>query len=80
VVIYPKVMGGDSGKNILGTIAMIALSVVSAGIVGSGWAAMGIKAGTFAAYAASAAVMFIGGHTGITEEGKRLCGGVSAGS
>ena len=60
-VIYPKVMGGDSGKNILGTIAMIALSVVSAGIVGSGWAAMGIKAGTFAAYAASAAVMFIGG-------------------
>ena len=61
VVIYPKVMGGDSGKNILGTIAMIALSVVSAGIVGSGWAAMGIKAGTFAAYAASAAVMFIGG-------------------
>ena len=60
MVIYPKVMGGRGGK-ILGAIAMIALSVVSGGIAANGWAAVGIKGGTFAAFAASAAVMFVGG-------------------
>ena len=63
VVIYPKVMGGDSGKNILGTIAMIALSVFSGGIAGGLWAKAGsfFAKGALGAVMASAAVMFIGG-------------------
>ena len=63
VVIYPKVMGGDSGKNILGTIAMIALSVYAGGIAGGLWAKGGsfFAKGALGAVMASAAVMFVGG-------------------
>ena len=62
VVIYPVVAkGGKGGKGILGIIAAVALSVVSFGIASGGWlAGIGIKAGTFAAYAAATAVMFLG--------------------
>lgn len=62
VVIYPVVAkGGKGGKGILGIIAAVALSVVSFGVASGGWlAGIGIKAGTFAAYAAATAVMFLG--------------------
>ena len=62
VVIYPEIAGGG-GRKILGTIAMIALSVYTGGIANGAWA----KAGTFfakgalGAILASAAVTFIGG-------------------
>lgn len=63
VVIYPVVAkgGGKGGKSILGIVAAIALSVVSYGIASGGLlAGIGIQAGTFAAYAAATAVMFLG--------------------
>ena len=62
IVIYPVIeKGGKGGKGILGIIAAVALSVVSFGIASGGWlAGIGIKAGTFAAYAAATAVMFLG--------------------
>ena len=64
VVIYPAVEKGDKGgKGILGIIAAIALSVVSFGIASGGWLAglgTAFKAGMWGAYAAAAAVMFIG--------------------
>ena len=62
IVIYPVIeKGGKGGKGILGIVAAIALSVVSFGIASGGWlAGIGIKAGTFAAYAAATAVMFLG--------------------
>lgn len=63
VVIYSVVAkgGGKGGKGILGIVAAIALSVVSFGIASGGWlAGIGIQAGTFAAYAAATAVMFLG--------------------
>ncbi len=65
VVIYPSVEGGGDkgGKGILGIVAAIALSVVSFGIASSGWLAglgTAFKAGMWGAYAAAAAVMFIG--------------------
>ena len=62
VVVYPKVMGGG-GRKILGTIAMIALSVYSGGIAGGAWAKAGsfFAKGALGAVLASAAVMFVGG-------------------
>lgn len=64
VVIYPAVeKGGKSGKSILGIVAAIALSVVSFGIASGGWLAglgTAFKAGMWGAYAAAAAVMFVG--------------------
>lgn len=62
VAIYPKVMGGG-GRKILGTIAMIALSVYSGGIAGGAWAKAGafFAKGALGAVLASAAVMFVGG-------------------
>lgn len=64
VVIYPAIeKGGKGGKGILGIIAAIALSVVSFGIAGGGWLASAGKifaAGQWGAYAAAAAVMFLG--------------------
>lgn len=64
VVIYPAVEKGDKGgKGILGIIAAIALSVVSFGIASGGWLAglgKAFGAGMWGAYAAAAAVMFIG--------------------
>ena len=62
VVVYPKVMGGG-GRKILGTIAMIALSVYSGGIAGGAWAKAGafFAKGALGAVLASTAVMFVGG-------------------
>ena len=64
VVIYPIIEKGKDGKGILGIIAAIALSVVSFGIASGGWlAGLGkavFAAGHWGAYAAAAAVMFIG--------------------
>ena len=65
VVIYPAIQKGDKGgKGILGIIAAIALSVVSFGIASGGWLAglgkAAFAAGHWGAYAAAAAVMFIG--------------------
>lgn len=59
VVICP-VVGKGGGKNIFALVLSIAFSVAAGAIIGSGWAAVGIKAGTFTAYATAAAVMFLG--------------------
>lgn len=62
VVIYPEIAGGG-GRKILGTIAMIALSVYTGGIASGAWAKAGsfFAKGALGAILASAAVTFIGG-------------------
>ena len=74
VVVCPVV--GKGGKNILALVLSIAVSVAAGAIIGSGWAAVGIKAGTFAAYATAAAVMFLGN----TLIGRMTAQGVDTGS
>ncbi len=65
IVLYPAVeKGGKGGKGILSIVAAIALSVVSFGIASGGWLAglgkAAFAAGHWGAYAAAAAVMFLG--------------------
>jgi predicted phage tail protein len=59
IVITPHIAGGGL-KSILGSIAMIALSVYTGGIVGGAWGGI-FKAGHLITYLAAGAVMYLGG-------------------
>lgn len=66
IIVTPHI-AGKGVKNVLGLVAMVALSVYSAGIAGGAWGTFAttgshfLAAGTFSAYLASGAVMFLGG-------------------
>ncbi len=66
IIVTPHI-AGKGVKQVLGLVAMVALSVYSAGIAGGAWGTFAttgshfLAAGTFSAYLASGAVMFLGG-------------------
>ena len=66
IIVTPHI-AGKGVKQVLGLVAMVALSVYSSGVAGGAWGTFAttgshfLAAGTFSAYLASGAVMFLGG-------------------